>query len=136
MKTFEQDKELKQLLKSVKLESPGVDFSAGVMNRVFAEQSALEKAKQQPLFGKGFWVIFSLFVALIIVVVLLSGEGSAVAKVPDFFPGADVDAALSGYRLLLHRLSNLPAGIAGILFGASLLILLENFLETRHHAVR
>lgn len=135
MKTFEEDKELRQLLKSIKLESPGVDFSARVMNRVFAEQPALEQVKQLPVLGRGFWIIISLFAVLIVLVVLVSGGSSTVSQTPALLPEVNTDAVLTGYRSFFDKLSSLPAGIAGIFIGASLLVFLEKFLSTKWHIV-
>lgn len=134
MKTFEEDKELKQLLKSVKLESPGVDFSARVMNRVFAGQPALGQIKQIPVLGKGFWVILTLFAALLVLVVLFSG-GSAASEAPALLPHVNTEAVMTGYRSFLDKLANLPAWVAGIFMGASLLVLLDKFFSSRGHAV-
>lgn len=135
MKTFEEDKELKQLLKSIKLESPGADFSARVMNRVFAEQTALEQVKSLPVLGKGFWVILALFAILLVAVALVSGGTSSAEQTPALLQQFNTDAVLTGYRSFFDKLASLPAGIAGIFMGASLLILLEKFLGTRSHAV-
>ncbi|MGC9355985.1 MAG: hypothetical protein ACP5D9_19215 [Mariniphaga sp.] len=135
MKTFEEDKELKQLLKSIKLESPGADFSARVMNRVFAEQPALEQVKSLPVFGKGFWVILALFAILLVAVALVSGGSSSAEQTPALLQQVNTDAVLTGYRSFFDKLASLPSGIAGIFMGASLLILLEKFLGTRSHAV-
>jgi hypothetical protein len=57
MKTFEEDKELKQLLKSIKLDKPAPDFTKQVMNRVFQERTMPEQVKAEPVLGKGFWII-------------------------------------------------------------------------------
>jgi hypothetical protein len=135
MKTFEEDKELKQLLKSIKLESPGADFSARVMNRVFAEQPALEQVKSLPVLGKGFWIILALFAILLVAVALVSGGTSSAEQTPALLQQFNTDAVLTGYRSFFDKLASLPAGIAGIFMGASLLILLEKFLGTRSHAV-
>lgn len=135
MNTFEEDKKLKQLLKSVKLESPDIDFTTRVMNRVFAEQPALEQVKSSPVFGKGFWIILALFVALLTAVVLFAGNGSAPEQTPALLQQVNTEAMLTGYRAFFAKLGSLPAGFAGIFMGASLLILLEKFLGSRSHAV-
>jgi hypothetical protein len=135
MKTFEEDKELKQLLKSIKLESPGADFSDRVMNRVFAEQPALEQVKSLPVLGKGFWIIVSLFAALVVVYALFSGDGSGVDQAPAWLQQVNTEAVMTGYRSFFEKLANLPAGIAGIFIGASLLVFLEKFLASRSHVI-
>ena len=52
MKTQEKDNELKKLIKGIKLDSPGNDFTTLVMNRVFEEKAALEKVKKERFLAK------------------------------------------------------------------------------------
>ena len=49
MKTQDLDNELKNLIKGIRLDSPGNNFTANVMNRVFEEKAAMEKVKEAPL---------------------------------------------------------------------------------------
>ena len=104
------------------------------MNRVFAGQPALGQIKQIPVLGKGFWVILTLFAALLVLVVLFSG-GSAASEAPALLPHVDTEAVMTGYRSFLDKLANLPAWVAGIFMGASLLVLLDKFFSSRGHAV-
>jgi hypothetical protein len=134
MKTFEEDKELKQFLRSVKLESPADGFSARVMNRVFEEKAALEQVKQEPVLGRGFWIILALFAALFAVIALVSGT-PATESAPSILPEINTDAVLTGYRSFFDKLGALPAGIAGIFMASSLLILLEKLLSSRSHVL-
>lgn len=130
MKTFEEDKELKQLLKSIKLEKPAPDFTSVVMNRVFQEHTLVEQVKAEPLLGKGFWIILALFVLLMAAMVILSGSNiapeSAVA-----LPEINTEKYMSGYRSIFENFGNLPASIAGITLAFSLLVFLERFLSSR-----
>lgn len=130
MKTFEEDKELRQLLKSIKLDKPAPDFTTGVMNRVFQERTMLEQVKVEPVLGKGFWIILALFVLLMAVMVLLSGSNIApesTVALPEF----NTEKYVSGYRSFFENFSNLPASIAGITLAISLLVFLERFLSTK-----
>lgn len=135
MKTFEQDNELRQFLKSVKLDTPGADFSARVMNRVFEEQPALEQVKQLPVLGRGFWIIVALFAVLVAAVAIVSGGSGSAEAAPSLLPQVNTDAVMTGYRSFFDKFTSLPAGITGILLGASLLVFLEKFLGSRRHAV-
>lgn len=131
MKTFEEDLELKQLLKNVKTESPGSDFSARVMKQVFAEQAALERVRKEPVLGKGFWVILSLFAVLIAAVALLPG-GTASNSAPALLSEINTDAVMTGYRSFFEKLGGLPVSIAGIFLATSLLVFLEKILGSRN----
>jgi len=76
-----------------------------------------------------------LFAALLVAVVLVSGGGSASEQTPALLSQVNTDAVLTGYRAFFDKFANLPAGVAGILMGASLLLLMEKFLDSRRHAI-
>ncbi len=132
MKTFEEDIELKALIKSMKIESPQSDFSAKVMNRIFEERSVLEQVKAQRVLGKGFWIILSLFVGLIAAMFIFSTSGNT--------GGGDIEKLLSDvsstavsqeYNSIFDKITGLPLSIAAIMFATSLLLFLERFLSSR-----
>ncbi len=131
MRTFENDRELKMFLKNVKLESPGKDFSMQVMNRIFQEESVVEKVKAEPLLGRGFWIILALFGVLIAVMVFLSTGSTAAGSATGILPDIDSTNFMAGYRSIFEKLDVLPASIAGIFIAASLLVFLEKFLESK-----
>ncbi|MDD4108280.1 MAG: hypothetical protein PHH93_06145 [Prolixibacteraceae bacterium] len=131
MKSFDSDIKLRKLLRNVKPESPGPGFSADVMNRILREQTSLEQIKKEPFFGKGFWIIFTIFI-LLAVVVLLFPAGSAVSDPGvSFLPEFNIDKLFPSYKLFFSGLKTLPAGVSGILLSTSLLVLLESFFVTR-----
>jgi hypothetical protein len=134
MKTFEEDLELKQLLKNVKTESPGSDFSARVMKQIFAEQAALERVRKEPVLGKGFWVILSLF-AVLIAAVALSPGAPASNITPALLSEINTDAVMTGYRSFFEKLGGLPVSIAGIFLATSLLVFLEKILGSRNQVL-
>lgn len=127
MKTFEEDKELRQLIKSIKLDKPAPDFTRLVMNQVFQEHTSMEQVKAEPLLGKGFWIIVALFGILMVAMFFLSGSSPA-AESGKLLPDISSGELMSGYRAFFENLGSLPASIAGISFGISLLVFLERFL--------
>lgn len=133
MKREIEDKKLKTFLKSGQLESPGVDFSARVMNRVFEEKAALEQVKSEPLLGKGFWIILALFAGLIASVFILQGSGASGGETLNFLKEVDTTAVATGYQNFFERLGTVPLSIAGILLATSILLFLEKFLSNRSH---
>ena len=133
---FEEDKKLRELLKSVKPESPGVDFSAGVMKRIFEEKAVLEQVKKEPVFGRGFWIITALFAVLTGVMIWVSGT-QPVSETPSaLLPEMNADAVLTGYRAFFNELGALPASVAGIFIASSLLLFLERVLDSHRHAMQ
>ena len=122
--------ELRQLIKGIKLDKPAPDFSTHVMNRVFQERPLIGQVKAEPLLGKGFWVIIALFAVLMVAMVIVSGSVPA-AESPALLPDLNSGELLSGYRSFFERLGGLPASIAGISCGISLLIFLERYLNAK-----
>ncbi|MGM0620644.1 MAG: hypothetical protein ACQETJ_06345 [Bacteroidota bacterium] len=133
MKREIEDKKLKAFLKSAQLESPGADFSARVMNRVFEEKAALEQVKSEPLLGKGFWVILALFAGLIAAVFVLQGSGASGGETLNFLKEVDTSAVATGYQNFFEKLGAAPLSIAGIFLATSILLFLEKFLSNRSH---
>ncbi len=130
MKTFEEDKELRLLLQSIKLERPAPDFTKEVMNRVFQERTLIEQVKAEPIFGKGFWILVSLFVLLMVAMVVFAGNSFTPESVA-LLPEINTEKYVSGYRSFFESFDNLPGGIAGIFLGFSLLVFLERFLSAK-----
>ena len=128
MKTFEEDIEIKQLLQSINLDKPSLDFRNKVMNRVFEEKAVFEQVKAEPLFGKGFWIIVALFGVLLISIAVI---GSVSTESSSILPDFNLFKLLPGYRSLLDNLDKLPASIAGIAIAFSLLVFLDKFLGSK-----
>lgn len=129
MKTQEKDNELKNLIKGIKLDSPGNEFTSMVMNRVFEEKAALEKVKKEKVFGKGFWIIIFLFVVLFVAMIVFSTSGFEVdSQLSNLFSTADEGQLSQSYQSFFSKLGNLPLSISGILFATSILIFIDKFL--------
>ncbi len=132
MKTFKEDKELKSLLKSVKLESPNSDFSVKVMNRIFKEESLFEKIKKERILGKGFWTIMVLFIILFVAMfVFNANEGVTGGGFSEYIPGLDTNTVTQDYENFFQKLGSVPTSIAGILLASSILLFIERFLNSK-----
>jgi len=135
MKKFEDDKELRKLLKEVSLESPEEGFSSGVMSRIFEEKPVLYTEKQDPVLGLSFWIIIGLFAAIILGVVVFSGTVSAVSdQATSILQGAHTRNLIEGYRAFFDKLGGLPQSVAVIFMATSLLVLLEKLIGTNKHS--
>jgi hypothetical protein len=134
MKTFEEDKELKLLLKSIRLDKPAPDFTKQVMNRVFQERAMPEQVKAEPVLGKGFWIILTLFGVLMIIMFLVS-QSSGAAEPQGILPAINTEKYISGYRSLFENFSSLPVSVAAISLAISLLVFLERFLSSKRAEV-
>lgn len=133
MKSFEEDfnkdKELRNLMKSIKLDKPTPDFTKLVMNRVFQESCIIEQVKAEPILGKGFWIILVMFCVLMAAMVGFSD--SVVSEQKSFIPDINSFEFMSGYRAFFENLGNLPASIAGISLAFASLIFLERYLSSK-----
>ena len=130
IKSFEEDKELKALIRSMSIEKPGKNFSGKVMNKIFELESALERIKSERILGKGFWLILSLFVVIMgtIVVVSLNGVTGSESELTNMLP--DITAG-ERYETVFNKVTGLPLSIAGILLASSFLVFIDRFLSTR-----
>ena len=130
MKKFEDDRELRELIKSIHLDKPAPDFARHVMNSVFQERNLIEQVKAEPVLKIGFWIILALFGVLFAAMMLLSGSSPA-AETYNLLPDVGSQEFMNGYRSFFERLGSLPASLAGISMGFSLLIFLERYLSSK-----
>lgn len=130
MKTQDVDNELKTLIKGIKLDSPGNDFTSAVMSRVFEEKAVMEKVKDEKVLGKGFWIILLLFVILIAAMFVFSSSGiQDNGELTKLLSSAKDSALSQGYKSVLSNLGSLPLSIGGILFASSILVFIDRFLS-------
>ncbi len=139
MKTVENDKKLKELLREVKLESPGNDFTMKVMNRVWEEksiQSRVEVVKNERILGKGFWIILVLFVGLFAAVAITSGNGGQEAgQLSRLMQGLQNEGVSEGYKSFFSNLGSLPLSIGGILLASTMLVFIDRILASAKHGL-
>jgi hypothetical protein len=132
MKPFEEDKELKSLLKSIKLDSPETNFTVRVMTKIFQEESLIEKVKRERILGKGFWIILALFVALFVAMILASGSDAAMGgNMPRLVSEINSSGAAAGYQTFFQKLGTVPVSIAGILLASSLLLFIDKLSQSK-----
>jgi len=132
MKPLEEDKELKTLLKSIKLDSPETNFTVRVMNKIFQEESLIEKVKRERVLGKGFWIILALFVALFVAMILVSGSDAATSgNMPKLISEINSSGAAADYQTFFQKLGTVPVSIAGILLASSLLLFIDKLLHSK-----
>jgi hypothetical protein len=74
MNTSDTDRKLRKMIKGVRLESPGPDFTSRVMDTLLAETGKKPGIKTEPLLGKRFWILVTLFVGLAGLFVLFQGN--------------------------------------------------------------
>jgi ABC-type Fe3+ transport system permease subunit len=123
-----EDIKLKALLQEMELEKPASNFSYRVMNRILEEDCVLEKIKAERILGKGFWIIAILFIALLLIVFLVSNLGLvAETEVPAFLSKLQGNVN-SDYQSFFQKLGTAPLSIAGILIASSILLFIDRFI--------
>jgi hypothetical protein len=125
-----EDIKLKAFLQNLELEKPGSGFTVQVMNKIFAEDSALEQIKSERILGKGFWIISILFVVLLAAIFVVSNTGmQADSQIGQLLPEAG-QGLTEGYESFFSKLDTLPLSIAGITIAVSVLIFIDKIISS------
>jgi len=136
MKTLENDNELRKLIKELKPDSPGIDFTQKVMMRVSEEKAVNEKVEKDKLLGWGFWIIVSLFVVLIAAFFAMSNAGiQGEGQFSNIFNGLKNGAMTKSYQSVFSNMGTLPLSIGGILLATSVLIFADRIFSELHIGV-
>ncbi len=129
MKTIKKDKELEQLIIGLDLESPSADFTSKVMNKVY-EETIDVRTTNEKIMGLQFWVFVGIFIALAVLLVILSnsgidaGSGGLIDSIKEKSTG-------TGFQSAFEKMNALPTSIAGILLATSTLLFLDRFLTQK-----
>jgi hypothetical protein len=133
MKTFDDDdSKLREIIRDIKLDSPGKDFTMHVLDRIHKEVPFAFQIKKEPMFGRGFWAIIISFVVLGAAIFILSGTmPDTEGTIGKFLGSMNTGSATNTYKGVISFFNGVPAGITGILLASSLLIFLERFLSMK-----
>lgn len=124
-----EDIKLKALLQKMELEKPRPNFSVQVMNKIFEEDSVLEKIKSEKILGKGFWIISILFVVLLAAIFFVYNTGmQADSQIGQLLPQAGAELSES-YDSFFSKMGTLPLSIAGITVAISVLIFIDKIIS-------
>lgn len=137
MKNFDDDKELRKLIKGVKLEKPDSGFQSVVMQEVMEEASRQKARVNEPILDAKFWIFVSLFVGLGLIMMLLggveSGNSSTLSSgLLERFTATPLEEVKGGFSKLWTSLSGLPVTLAIVMAVSSFLILADKFFSSRH----
>ncbi len=125
-----EDIKLKALLQQMKLDSPEPNFSVRVMNKIFEEDSVLERIKSEKVLGKGFWIILILFVALLAAIFVMYNTGvQPESQIQGLLPEVK-GGVTESYNSLFNKLGTVPLSIAGIFIASSVLIFIDKFISS------
>ncbi len=124
-----EDIKLKVLLQKLELEKPENDFTLRVMNRVVAEDNALEQIKAQKVLGKGFWIILILFMILLAVMFFMTQTGTAAGSSETILPKLNSEMS-EGINSVMGKIGMVPISVAGILIASSILLFIDRFITS------
>ena len=125
-----EDIKLKALLEQLKPDSPEPNFSVRVMNKIFEQDSVLERIKSEKVLGKGFWIILILFVALSSAIFVMYNTGvQPESQIQELLPKVN-SGVTESYQSLFSKLGTVPLSIAGILIASSVLVFIDKFISS------
>lgn len=134
MKSEENDIRLKQLMKEIRLESPGPEFASKVMGAILAEPEKKPAFVTEPFLGKKFWILLSSFVAPLILLLVFSTPETGPGVFQQFFskvPTPDWGPVRELFSTALGQQGSLAWTVMLILLGGSGLILADKLFEKR-----
>jgi hypothetical protein len=139
MNTTDNDSELRKLIKKVKIESPDPDFSSRVMDVILARAEGKKVFSSEPVLGRSFWILVTLFVLLTVAFILLSGntihnEG-IVQNLLSGLPAPDFTTLKNSLAKFMEISGSLPLSVAVTMIAASVLILADKFFTTKQKMI-
>jgi hypothetical protein len=125
MNTSENDKKLKKIIKGIRLESPGSDFSSKVMEAILAETQKKPGFGTEPFLGKRFWILVTLFIGLAAIFMLFyksePGNGSF-QQLFSTLPSPDWSPIKNLFSSSIGKAGSLSWTVIAVMLGASGLI--------------
>lgn len=136
MNTLNDNIKLRELIRKVKIESPDPGFTARVMDIILAGEHKKQMIQAQPVLGKSFWVLITLFVILALVFILISGSSLQGDGIISTFFNRFTFPDLTPFRVFLTKLieksGSLPMIVATTMISASVLILADKYFSSKH----
>ncbi len=125
-----EDIQLKKLLQELTPDSPTPGFTTKVMDKIFEEANALDHIKKQQIFGKGFWIISLLFIALMSIVFVLSNNGIQTEnQINNFF--LDINNGIENKtQPFFTKINTVPIGIAVGFIALSILLFIDRIISS------
>jgi len=131
MNKFQEDTELRQLIKGFRLQSPGDNFSSKVMDHIHEEKRESERVKAEKIIGPWFWIVLASFAGLCAAVFFVSESDYDTSLISGFLQGTGEKSLSTYYTLFVSFLDTVPTSVAGIMLALSLLVLLDKFFLSR-----
>jgi hypothetical protein len=135
MNTSETDKKLQRVIKGIKLESPGPDFTSKVMEAIFNETLKKPGFVTEPLLGKRFWILVTLFIGLAATFVLVRGvqpENGSFHQFFSKFQNIDLSPVINLFSVSFSKTGSMTWTLIIVILGASGLIFADKLFTGKH----
>jgi hypothetical protein len=135
MKTSENEKKLKKMIKEIRLESPGPDFSFKVMESILAETQKKPGLGTEPFLGKKFWILVTLFIGLATVFILFYKADPGTGSVQQLFstlPSPDWSPVKNLFSNAIGKTGSLSWTLIVVALGASGLVFADKLFAGKH----
>jgi hypothetical protein len=136
MKQYDDDSELRNLIKKIQIESPGPEFKEKVMEAILTSGQSATVAPGRPLLGKSFWIIGAFFLLIILLASLIVPENSYPQAA--FFRNLLMNITLPdarSFQIVIGKFTEVtgkvPMVVFATLFSASALILADRLFTFR-----
>jgi hypothetical protein len=135
MNTLETDKKLKRMIKGIRLESPGPDFTTRVMDAIFTETQKKPGFVTEPLLGKRFWILVTLFIGLAATFVLVQGVQPGNGSFQQLFlkiQAVDLSPVKNLFSFSFSKTGSMTWTLIIVILGASGLIFADKLFTGKH----
>jgi hypothetical protein len=135
MNTSEKDKNLKKMIKGIRLESPGPDFSSKVMEAILAETQKKPGFVTEPFLGKKFWILVILFISLAVAFMLFYKSEPGTGSIQHLFsnlPSPDWSPFKNFFSSFIGKAGSLSWTVIVVILGATGLIFADKLFAGKH----
>jgi len=135
MNNEEKELKIREIMKGIRLESPGPEFTSMVMGAILKETEKRPAFVTEPLLGKKFWILLAAFALLALVLVLTGSpqEGTGFfQKYLSGIPSPDLRPFSESLSSAFSQTGSLTWTVMLVLLGGSGLILTDKLLGRKH----
>ncbi len=136
MNKYDDDSDLRDLIKKTHIESPGPEFIEKVMEAIRFSGQTASSVPVKPLLGKSFWIIGAFFILIILVASLIVTE-SSYPQAAFFrnlfiqFPLPNILSFQDVFGKFTEAARKIPMVVIATIFSASALILADRLFTFR-----
>jgi uncharacterized membrane protein YqhA len=123
------------MIKGIRLESPGPDFTTRVMEAISVETQKQPGFVTEPLLGKRFWILVTLFIGLAVAFVLFLGVQPENGSFQQLFlkiQNVDLSPVKNLFSVSFSKTGSMAWTLIIVILGASGLIFADKLFTGKH----